>query len=67
MAYDHCDLTNEELIERCKEWVSKLARSGGRDWRLHVPVSFNTDPDILFSELANRFQSLINTTKDEHS
>ncbi len=58
MAKDKCDLSNEELIERCNEWVSKLAKSGGRDWRLHVPVSFNTDPDMLFCELANRFKEL---------
>ena len=58
MAKEKCDLSNEELIERCNEWVSKLAKSGGRDWRLHVPVSFNTDPDMLFCELANRFKEL---------
>jgi len=72
MAKYKCDLTNEELIERCNEWVSKLAKTGGSAWNLHVPVSFNTDPDMLFVELANRFKESLSTPErtavaaDEH-
>lgn len=54
-----CTLSNDELIEACNNWVSKLAKSGGSNWRLTVPVSFNTDPDMLFCELAERFKDLL--------
>ena len=49
-----CTLTDKELISKSQEWISKLAKSGGDDWVLRVPVDFNHDPDMLFSELCNR-------------
>lgn len=51
-----CNLTNEELINKAQKWVYKLAASGGKDWCLRVPVDFNNDPDILFTELCNRLR-----------
>lgn len=54
----HCTLTNEELIKKCDEWVTKLCESGGRVWSLRVPVDTNNDPDVLFSELSMRFQKI---------
>ena len=53
-----CTLTDAELIEKCNEWISKLCKSGGKDWCLKVPVDFNNDPDMLFLELSNRFKIL---------
>jgi hypothetical protein len=54
-----CTLSDEELIAKCQEWVSSLCKTGGQSWCLRVPVSLNTDPDMLFSELAERFQKLL--------
>lgn len=50
------NLTNEELIKRCNEWVHKLAETGGKAWTLRVPVDFNNDPDVLFIELGKRLE-----------
>lgn len=58
MAKDKCDLSDEDLITACNEWVSKLCNSGGQAWRMQVPVSFNSDPDMLFTELADRFKEI---------
>ena len=55
-----CTLSDQELIEKCREWVSALCASGGRKWSLRVPVDFDRDPDILFNELARRFEATIN-------
>ncbi len=51
-----CTLSDEELIERGQEWVSKLARSGGKAWSLRVPVDFNHDPDMIFCEIIKRMK-----------
>lgn len=51
-----CTLTDEELINKVKEWISKLCRTGGRAWSLRVPVDPNYDPDILIIELCNRLE-----------
>ena len=56
-----CTLTDIELLERCNEWISSLAKTGGKSWTLNVPVNFNRDPDMLFSELANRYKALKDT------
>jgi len=53
-----CTLSDTELIKKCKEWISKLAQSGGSEWSLRVPVDFNHDPDVLFSELCNRLEKI---------
>ena len=49
-----CELTNKQLIDKAKEWVKKLCETVGRAWTLKVPVDFNNDPDIIFTELCNR-------------
>lgn len=51
-----CTLTDEQLAERCHDWITKLCKSGGREWVLRVPVDFDNDPDMLFSELIRRFK-----------
>jgi hypothetical protein len=55
---DKCTLSNEELIQACRDWVRSLARTGGNSWVLQVPVNFDRDPDMLFCELINRFREL---------
>lgn len=54
----HCTLSDEELIKKCQDWVTKLCNTGGSAWALRVPVDANNDPDVLFSELAIRFKQL---------
>lgn len=54
-----CTLSDNELIEKCNDWVSKLCKSGGKAWSLQVPVNLNNDPDILFSELGKRFEAAL--------
>jgi hypothetical protein len=58
-----CTLSDKELIERSQEWVSKLAKSGGKAWILQVPVNFNRDPDMLFIELCKRLEAAIERAK----
>lgn len=55
MSKEKCTLSDEELVEKCQDWIHKLAESGGQAWTLSIPVDFNRDPDTLFGELANRF------------
>lgn len=52
-----CTLSDKELIEKSNDWVSKLAKSGGKAWTLRIPVDFNNDPDMLFIELGKRLES----------
>lgn len=51
-----CTLSDKELIEKANDWVSKLAKSGGKAWTLRIPVDFNHDPDMLFIELGERLE-----------
>lgn len=53
-----CTLSDDALIEKASQWVSKLCDSGGRAWALKIPIDFNNDPDIIFSELTKRFSEL---------
>jgi hypothetical protein len=59
-----CTLSDQELSEKCEEWISRLCNSGGREWTLRVPVDFDRDPDMLFSELNKRFKRLNDTIGD---
>lgn len=52
-----CALSDKELIEKSNDWVSKLAKSGGKAWTIRIPVDFNNDPDMLFIELGKRLES----------
>lgn len=60
MAKDKCTLTDAELIEKARDWISRLAKTGGREWCLRIPVDFNHDPDMIFSELCNRLEGAKN-------
>lgn len=57
---NNCTLTKSELSEECRKWVSMLASSGGRKWVLRIPPDRNKDPDLLFSELINRYKDSFN-------
>lgn len=57
-VFEKCNLTDEELIKKCSDWVDKLCKSGGKSWTLRVPVDFNKDPDMLFCALIERFSQL---------
>lgn len=54
-----CTLSDQELIKRCNEWVSRLCNTGGAAWTLRVPVDFENDPDMLFIELSKRFEKTL--------
>lgn len=67
-----CTLTDAELLEKCREWITKLCDTGGRAWVMHVPACENEDPDLLFGELTWRFKKLLrsgsgNTKNDDNS
>lgn len=51
------NMSDEELITKCNEWVSSLAKSGGKSWVLSVPVRFDKDPDMLFITLGERLKN----------
>jgi hypothetical protein len=50
-------MDDASLISKCTLWISNLCRTGGRAWVLNVPVDFNNDPDVLFSELITRYEN----------
>jgi len=56
---DRCELSNEELTMKVRMWVDELCRTGGKGWSLQVPVNMERDPDVLISELCNRFDSVL--------
>ena len=52
------EITDVELVDGCRKWVSKLCASKGGDWCLSIPPDFRRDPDMLFSELIRRYKEL---------
>lgn len=48
-------MSDAELINLCKEELSKLCKTGGRSFKMTVPVRVK-DTDMLFSELIRRFE-----------
>ncbi|NJO70085.1 MAG: hypothetical protein HC830_13100, partial [Bacteroidetes bacterium] len=56
-----CTLTDEQLLEKCREWINKLCNIGGRAWVLHIPARLNEDPDLLWGELTWRFKKMLRT------
>ena len=51
-------MSDDELIKKCDEWIYSLAESGGKSWCLSIPVRYDVDPDMLFTELISRYQFL---------
>jgi hypothetical protein len=58
---DRCTLPDDELLNKCRSWITDLCRTGGKAWMLQVPVNYNEDPDMLFSELVRRYKQLLNS------
>lgn len=50
------NMSNEDLILKCKKEISELARTGGRSHKMTVPPQVD-DTDMLFSELVVRFEN----------
>lgn len=53
-----CSLENDELIQVCTQWIQWLIDSGGRKWVLSVPAKPNSDPDLVLTELVERFKEM---------
>jgi len=51
-----CELSNEELIAKLRNWNSKLCDTDGKAWVLKVPVDINNDPDVLIEEVCQRVE-----------
>lgn len=51
-------MSDKELIELCRNQVSKLAETGGKSHTMCIPPMI-TDTDMLFGELINRFKKTI--------
>lgn len=51
------ELNDKELIEICREWISKMCKTGGNAFTMSVPVRLNYDTDVVLSELINRFEA----------
>lgn len=51
-----CTLSDAELTEKAKELIQELIDSGGRSWVLNIPARPNSDPDLIFTELNERFK-----------
>lgn len=47
-------MTDKQLVEKCRMWINKLNK--GTTWTLRVPPDPEVDPDILFSELIDRYE-----------
>jgi len=58
MSKEKCTLSDEELIAKANEWTSKLCKNHN-NWILRVPPDLNHDPDMIFSELAERLEKKI--------
>lgn len=54
-----CTLTDAELHDAVQKWVLKLCDTGGRAWTLSVPVNFDSDPDMIITELCDRHAALL--------
>lgn len=58
------EIPTDLLIERGREWISKLCKSGGKAWSLRVPVDPENDPDLIFSEIMRRLAESQNCTNE---
>ena len=56
-----CPLDDITLINTVIEMNGELAKSGGRTYRMHIPVDLSRDSDVLIGEVARRFCKSIET------
>lgn len=61
MSKDKCTLSDSELITKANEWTLKLCENHN-NWMLRVPPDCNHDPDMIYLELADRFEKTIKKT-----
>jgi hypothetical protein len=52
------DLTNNELIGFADKEIQELCRTGGKSFKMSVPVDCK-DTDVILSELLNRFEKIL--------
>lgn len=50
-------LTDEELIASCEKELLDLISTGGRSFRMSIPVKLREDSDVLYGELIKRFKA----------
>ena len=53
------EISNSDLIKKCRNQVRDLARTGGRSHKMSVPVN-KDDTDIILSELIDRYEKILN-------
>ena len=53
-------LTNIQLADKVDQEISKLIKTGGRSFIMHIPARPNEDLDLIVSELVLRFRNMIN-------
>ena len=63
MSEQKCKLSNKDLIKKSNDWVLKLCENHN-NWILRVPVDLNNDPDMIFSEIADSFENILDKTKE---
>lgn len=64
---EKCTLTDQQLIDLANSMVNDLAQTGGRAWTMRVPVDFDRDHDMIFSELISRFEKLSATNRPQEN
>lgn len=58
-----CTLSDAELTQKAKELIQELIDSGGKSWVMNIPARPNSDPDLIFTELNERFKKSQETIK----
>ena len=48
-------LSDEELIERSRKWISDLCQRQ-KGWIMSIPARVDHDPDLLWSECLDRLK-----------
>lgn len=51
-----CTLSDLELADKCDDAISKMCKTGGRSFTMSVPVNFDSDTDMILTELIKRFR-----------
>jgi hypothetical protein len=52
-------LTDKELIQKAYWWIEELIKTGGKAFVMHVPAQLDHDTDLVFFNLAKRFDNLL--------
>lgn len=52
-------LTDKELAQKAYWWIEQLIKSNGKDFVMHVPAQLDHDTDLVFFNLAKRFENLL--------